>query len=86
MLKVPRVDDGKSGMTGEKINNFFFTHHQKTVVVDAPVPEMPEKARIVAYLGGLDLTNGRWDTPVRMKEMNERRAKEQGRQEEKKDW
>ena len=39
-----------------------FTHHQKSVIVDAP-PEEGSERRLVAYIGGLDLTNGRFDTP-----------------------
>ena len=39
-----------------------FTHHQKSVIVDAPAEE-GTKRRLLAYVGGLDLTNGRFDTP-----------------------
>lgn len=48
----------------------MFTHHQKTVILDAPFPagakipvvngRSPTK-RVIAYVGGLDLTNGRYD-------------------------
>eukprot|EP00892_Ulva_mutabilis_P001866 jgi/Ulvmu1/11680/UM008_0090.1 len=42
----------------------FFSHHQKAVVCDAP--PLPAAAsphrRLVAFLGGLDLTKGRYDT------------------------
>lgn len=37
-------------------NAFFYTHHQKTVICDDP-----DKRGLVAYLGGIDLTTGRWD-------------------------
>ena len=37
----------------------LFSHHQKTILCDAPAAEHS----IVAYLGGLDLCKGRWDTP-----------------------
>ncbi|XP_042879392.1 phospholipase D gamma 1-like [Penaeus japonicus] len=40
----------------EELVEALWTHHQKVVVAD-------EEDGIVAYLGGLDLTNGRWDTP-----------------------
>jgi phospholipase D1/2 len=33
-----------------------YTHHQKTVVLD-------RGDRVVSYLGGIDLTDGRFDTP-----------------------
>jgi hypothetical protein len=49
----------------------MFTHHQKTVIVDteltpghSPPPMMNEAVptrRIQAFVGGLDLTNGRYD-------------------------
>jgi hypothetical protein len=51
----------------------MFTHHQKTVIVDteltpghSPPPMMNEAVptrRILAFVGGLDLTNGRYDYP-----------------------
>ena len=39
-----------------------FTHHQKTVVVDAEI-EGSAKRRLVGFIGGVDLTDGRFDTP-----------------------
>lgn len=41
----------------------LYTHHQKCVIVDAPIEEEDERRRLVAFVGGLDLTDGRWDTP-----------------------
>ncbi|XP_071551933.1 uncharacterized protein [Panulirus ornatus] len=46
-------------------NNYvatLYTHHQKSVIVDAEV-EGDDKRRLIAFVGGLDLTDGRWDTP-----------------------
>jgi phospholipase D1/2 len=41
-----------------------FTHHQKTVSLDAPDPESNGvKRRRVSFVGGVDLTTGRYDTP-----------------------
>lgn len=40
----------------------LYTHHQKCVIVDAEI-EGEDKRRLVAYAGGIDLTDGRWDTP-----------------------
>lgn len=39
--------------------------HQKTVVVDSPPPPRhpPGTPHLTAFLGGLDLTTGRWDSP-----------------------
>eukprot|EP00996_Jenningsia_fusiforme_P000686 NODE_161_length_2951_cov_24.948656_g148_i0.p1 GENE.NODE_161_length_2951_cov_24.948656_g148_i0~~NODE_161_length_2951_cov_24.948656_g148_i0.p1 ORF type:complete len:700 (-),score=108.00 NODE_161_length_2951_cov_24.948656_g148_i0:75-2174(-) len=44
--------------------NTVFTHHQKFVVCDAPAlnPAEPRR-RVIGFLGGLDLTDGRFDTP-----------------------
>lgn len=45
-----------------------FTHHQKTVIVDAPPakqvprnahPEVRSKRHVVAFVGGIDLCDGR---------------------------
>ncbi|KAL2645235.1 hypothetical protein R1flu_012822 [Riccia fluitans] len=43
----------------------IFTHHQKVVVVDAPAlpPYSSELRRIIAFVGGIDLCEGRYDTP-----------------------
>ena len=43
-----------------------YTHHQKSVILDSlPPPDCPEDRRrtIAAYVGGLDLTDGRYDSP-----------------------
>ncbi|KAK6927573.1 Phospholipase D/Transphosphatidylase [Dillenia turbinata] len=54
-------DDGKSIVQGFEIATMF-THHQKTVVVDSPTPgERSEKRRIVSFVGGIDLCDGRYD-------------------------
>ncbi|GFY92407.1 phospholipase D beta 1 [Actinidia rufa] len=38
----------------------IYTHHQKTVIVDADAGD--NRRRIIAFLGGLDLCDGRYDT------------------------
>jgi hypothetical protein len=45
--------------------SYLYTHHQKTVVLDAPALNDPSKRRLVGFVGGLDLTNGRsvWFCP-----------------------
>ncbi|XP_030467231.1 phospholipase D alpha 1-like [Syzygium oleosum] len=41
----------------------LFTHHQKIVVVDAEIPEGgSQMRRIVSFIGGIDLCDGRYDT------------------------
>ena len=39
----------------------FFTHHQKCVLVDTQA--FGNNRKITAFLGGLDLCDGRYDTP-----------------------
>ncbi|GAA0156838.1 phospholipase [Lithospermum erythrorhizon] len=59
-------DAGTSIIQGFEVSTMF-THHQKAVVVDvedlekgAPLPE--KKRRIVSFVGGIDLCDGRYDT------------------------
>ena len=40
-----------------------YTHHQKTVICDAAFEEDEGLRRIVAFIGGLDITDGRYDSP-----------------------
>eukprot|EP00170_Pyropia_yezoensis_P004259 contig_17468_g4270 len=62
---VSRRDDGTSGVLGGLAVGGLWTHHQKTVVVDSPPPPRhpPSTPHLTAFLGGLDLTTGRWDSP-----------------------
>ena len=39
-----------------------YTHHQNCVLVDTPASETTR--RVTAFLGGLDLCAGRYDTPA----------------------
>lgn len=39
----------------------LFTHHQKCVLVDTEASENQRK--VTAFIGGLDLCDGRYDTP-----------------------
>ncbi|CAN6455137.1 unnamed protein product [Victoria cruziana] len=56
-------DDGGSFVQDLQISTMF-THHQKIVVVDGAMPN-PEsqRRRIVSFVGGIDLCDGRYDTP-----------------------
>ncbi|KAL3839824.1 hypothetical protein ACJIZ3_024415 [Penstemon smallii] len=55
-------DDGRSIIQNIEIGTMF-THHQKILVVDSAVPNgNPEKRRIVSFVGGIDLCDGRYDT------------------------
>lgn len=39
----------------------IYTHHQKTVIVDADAGN--NRRKIIAFIGGLDLCDGRYDNP-----------------------
>ncbi|XP_050236027.1 phospholipase D alpha 1 [Mercurialis annua] len=55
-------DDGGSFVQDLQISTMF-THHQKIVVVDSPMPNGDsERRRIVSFVGGIDLCDGRYDT------------------------
>ena len=60
---VPRWK--KSWMNlGSQFVSTLYTHHQKTVICDAADPHSTDgRRRLVAFVGGLDLTGGRYDTP-----------------------
>uniref|UniRef100_A0A2N9J875 Phospholipase D alpha 1 n=1 Tax=Fagus sylvatica TaxID=28930 RepID=A0A2N9J875_FAGSY len=56
-------DDGGSIVQDLQISTMF-THHQKIVVVDSELPSGgSQKRRIVSFVGGIDLCDGRYDTP-----------------------
>ncbi|KAL0762104.1 hypothetical protein Bca101_078254 [Brassica carinata] len=54
-------DNGESIVQGFGVAAMF-THHQKTIVVDAEVDGLKTRRRIVSFLGGIDLCDGRYDT------------------------
>ncbi|RWR83099.1 phospholipase D alpha 1 [Cinnamomum micranthum f. kanehirae] len=55
-------DDGGSIVQDLQISTMF-THHQKIVVVDSEMPTGgSQQRRIVSFVGGLDLCDGRYDT------------------------
>ncbi|KAF7848678.1 hypothetical protein BT93_L1749 [Corymbia citriodora subsp. variegata] len=56
-------DDGGSFVQDLEISTMF-THHQKIVVVDSEMPGgWSQRRRIVSFVGGIDLCDGRYDTP-----------------------
>ena len=62
---VPRWMD-KHELTDHLQNQFSgntYSHHQKSIICDSPNPNDPSRMRLIAFVGGLDLTDGRWDTP-----------------------
>ena len=62
VILVPRAKD-KGSMAESMFVSTCYSHHQKTVIVDTEDPDGDGRRRITAFVGGLDLTDGRWDTP-----------------------
>ncbi|XP_050229627.1 phospholipase D beta 1-like [Mercurialis annua] len=61
VLLCPRsAGKGHSFMKKQEVGTIY-THHQKTVIVDADAAH--HKRKIIAFVGGLDLCKGRYDTP-----------------------
>lgn len=61
VLLCPRSGGkGHSWIKKQEVGTIY-THHQKTVIVDADAGNY--KRKIIAFVGGLDLCNGRYDTP-----------------------
>ncbi|KAH0473913.1 MAG: uncharacterized protein KVP18_002366 [Porospora cf. gigantea A] len=59
--RVPRITKYKNWFH-KTTTKALFTHHQKVITVDVPSTSHPEKRCLGTYWGGLDLTNGRYDT------------------------
>lgn len=61
-VKVTRLDNRISSIPDIN-DSLLYTHHQKTVIV-SKFDESVGKDRLEAYVGGLDLTDGRYDNPT----------------------
>ncbi|KAJ3687411.1 hypothetical protein LUZ61_016575 [Rhynchospora tenuis] len=62
VLLCPRAAGKKHSIVKQQETGTIFTHHQKTVIVDADAGNYRRK--IIAFVGGLDLCGGRYDTPA----------------------
>jgi len=63
---APRELHGLEELTDHLQNQFSsgaYTHHQKSVICDADPCVPGSSRRLIAFVGGLDLTGGRYDTP-----------------------
>ncbi|KAE8710821.1 Phospholipase D gamma 3 [Hibiscus syriacus] len=60
VLLCPRSAQRGSWIKNQETGTIY-THHQKTVIVDADSGN--NKRKIMAFVGGLDLCRGRYDTP-----------------------
>ncbi|KAG6556491.1 hypothetical protein Mapa_001817 [Marchantia paleacea] len=58
---APRYGDNKLSWFRQQVVGTLYTHHQKIVICDAQGPGNTRK--VSAFLGGLDLCDGRYDTP-----------------------
>ncbi|KAK9990078.1 hypothetical protein SO802_025063 [Lithocarpus litseifolius] len=58
---APRYGSSKLGYFKQQVVGNLFTHHQKCVLVDTQASGNNRK--ITAFLGGIDLCDGRYDTP-----------------------
>ncbi|XP_047170459.1 phospholipase D delta-like [Vigna umbellata] len=60
-LLSPRYASSKLSIFRQQVVGTLFTHHQKCVIVDTQAHGNNRK--ITAFIGGLDLCDGRYDTP-----------------------
>ncbi|XP_047095549.1 phospholipase D gamma 1-like [Lolium rigidum] len=61
VLLCPRSAGKRHSWVKQQETGSIYTHHQKTVIVDADAGNYRRK--IIAFVGGLDLCGGRYDTP-----------------------
>ncbi|CAN4125181.1 unnamed protein product [Withania somnifera] len=61
VLLCPRVAGKRHSWAKQREVGVIYTHHQKTVIVDADAEN--NRRKIIAFVGGLDLCDGRYDTP-----------------------
>ncbi|KAK3429834.1 hypothetical protein EUGRSUZ_E01326 [Eucalyptus grandis] len=61
VLLCPRVAGKRNSWIKQREVGTIYTHHQKTVIVDAD--DGNYRRKIIAFVGGLDLCDGRYDTP-----------------------
>jgi len=62
VFKCPRKKH-KTGMGDAFMAATTYTHHQKGILLDAAVDGDASKRRVVGFMGGIDITDGRYDTP-----------------------
>ncbi|XP_010523062.1 PREDICTED: phospholipase D beta 1 [Tarenaya hassleriana] len=61
VLLCPRIAGKRHSWVKQREVGTIYTHHQKTVIVDADAGG--NRRKIIAFVGGLDLCDGRYDTP-----------------------
>ena len=58
--RVLRVKSAASDLDNEIVESIF-SHHQKTIIADTVIAGTNQRS-IVAFVGGFDITKGRWDS------------------------
>ena len=61
VLLCPRFAGKRHSWIKQREVETIYTHHQKTVILDADAGY--NRRKIIAFVGGLDLCDGRYDTP-----------------------
>ena len=59
---VPRQKESWMGLGGQFVSTLY-THHQKAVICDADLGDGSGRRRLIGYVGGIDITDGRYDNP-----------------------
>ncbi|XP_074579919.1 phospholipase D beta 1-like [Curcuma longa] len=62
VILCPRSAGKRHSFVKQQETGTIYTHHQKQVVVDVDAGN--GKRKIIAFVGGLDLCGGRYDTPI----------------------
>ncbi|XP_057851039.2 phospholipase D delta isoform X2 [Cryptomeria japonica] len=57
----PRYASSKLSWFKQQVVGTLYTHHQKIVIVDAETGS--DDRRLISFIGGLDMCDGRYDTP-----------------------
>ena len=58
---APMLGDSTNALRQKAAKTVMFTHHQKLVLLDSKRTGLFQGRELLGYIGGVDLTNGRWD-------------------------
>lgn len=61
-LVTPRKGNFSTPWFSQPVSSLYYSHHQKFIVTDVTPSDDGVRRPLVAYLGGIDLTDGRYDT------------------------
>jgi phospholipase D1/2 len=60
---APRYGDSKLSWFRQQVVGTLYTHHQKLIIMDTQGTGGNSR-KLTSFIGGLDLCDGRWDTPT----------------------